>query len=152
MKLVMAVIKPHRLDEVKEALREIGVKLTLNKLPAGTFYDYVTKRGQPMIFYTDAPWNPDPGYSNYLYFDSKSYVDYSNYKNPKVDKLIEDGLNMMDLSKRIPLYREAQQIYVGEAPWVFIVRPNPALAVRSNVHGWTYYTSNNVRFQDFTKS
>src|SRR5438876_10923899 len=26
MKLVMAVIKPHRLDEVKEALREIGVK------------------------------------------------------------------------------------------------------------------------------
>jgi len=26
MKLVMAVIKPHRLDEVKEALRELGVK------------------------------------------------------------------------------------------------------------------------------
>jgi nitrogen regulatory protein P-II 1 len=26
MKLVMAVIKPHRLDEVKEALREIGVR------------------------------------------------------------------------------------------------------------------------------
>src|SRR6266496_558245 len=26
MKLVMAVIKPHRLEEVKEALREIGVK------------------------------------------------------------------------------------------------------------------------------
>src|SRR5436309_10833540 len=26
MKLVLAVIKPHRLDEVKEALREIGVK------------------------------------------------------------------------------------------------------------------------------
>jgi peptide/nickel transport system substrate-binding protein len=134
------------------ALREIGVKLTLNKLPAGTFYDYVTKRGQPMIFYTDAPWNPDPGYSNYLYFDSKSYVDYSNYKNAKVDSLIENGLNMMDLSQRIPMYRQAQQIYVGEAPWIFIVRPNPALAVQSNVHGWTYYTSNNVRFQDFTKS
>src|SRR2546423_8511209 len=26
MKLVMAVIKPHRLDDVKEALREIGVQ------------------------------------------------------------------------------------------------------------------------------
>src|SRR5438876_6755335 len=26
MKLILAVIKPHRLDEVKEALREIGVK------------------------------------------------------------------------------------------------------------------------------
>jgi peptide/nickel transport system substrate-binding protein len=134
------------------SLGKIGVKLTLNKLPAGTFYDYVTKRGQPMIYYTDAPWNPDPGYANYLYFDSKSYVDYSNYKNPKVDSLIENGLNMLDLAKRIPMYKQAQQIYVTQAPWVFIVRPNPALAVRSNVHGWTYYTSNNVRFQDFTKS
>jgi peptide/nickel transport system substrate-binding protein len=134
------------------ALRSIGVDVQLNKLPAGTFYDYVTKRSQPMIFYTDAPWNPDPGYANYLYFHSKSYVDYSNYKNPKVDKLIDDGLAMMNLAQRIPMYRQAQQIYVGEAPWVFIVRPNPALAVRDNVHGWTYYTSNNVRFQDFTKS
>jgi nitrogen regulatory protein P-II 1 len=26
MKLILAVIKPHRLDEVKEALREIGVR------------------------------------------------------------------------------------------------------------------------------
>ncbi len=26
MKLVMAIVKPHRLDEVKEALREIGVR------------------------------------------------------------------------------------------------------------------------------
>lgn len=134
------------------SLRQIGVNLQLNKLPSGTFYDYVSKRSQAMIFYTDAPWNPDPGYSNYLYFDSKSFVDYSNYKNAKVDKLIEDGLDMMDLAKRIPLYEQAQKIYVGEAPWVFIVRPNPALAVRSNVTGWTYYTSNNVRFQDFKKS
>jgi peptide/nickel transport system substrate-binding protein len=134
------------------ALRSVGVNLQLTKLPAGTFYDYVTKRGQPMIFYTDAPWNPDPGYANYLYFDSKSYIDYSNYHNPKVNSLIENGLNIMDLNKRLPMYRQAQKIYVGEAPWVFIVRPNPALALRDNVHGWVYYTSNNVRFQDFRKA
>ena len=42
-------------------LREIGVNIELNKLPAGTFYDFVSKRSEPMIYYTDAPWNPDPG-------------------------------------------------------------------------------------------
>lgn len=134
------------------ALREVGVDIQLNKLPAGTFYDYVSKRSQPMIFYTDAPWNPDPGYANYLYFHSKSFVDYSNYKNPKVNALIDRGLTMIDLAKRLPMYRKAQQIYMGDAPWVFIVRPDPALALRDNVHGWIYYTSNNVRFQDFRKS
>ena len=136
----------------RTSLEQIGVKIQLNKLPAGTFYDYVSKRSQPMIFYTDAPWNPDPGYANYLYFDSKSFVDYSNYKSAKVDSLIENGLNIIDLAKRIPMYEEAQKIYMHDAPWVFIVRPNPALAVRDNVHGWILYTSNNVRFQDFTKS
>jgi peptide/nickel transport system substrate-binding protein len=134
------------------ALRDVGVDLKLNKLPAGTFYDYVSKRSQAMIFYTDAPWNPDPGYANTLYFHSKSFVNYSNYVNKRVDTLIDRGLGMVDLKKRIPMYQQVQKIYMAEAPWVFIVRPAPALAVRDNVRGWVYYTSNNVRFQDFTKS
>ena len=45
-----------------------------------------------MIFYLDSPWTPDPGYSMYLYFNQKSYVDYSNYKNDHVDQLITEGL------------------------------------------------------------
>jgi peptide/nickel transport system substrate-binding protein len=134
------------------SLRRIGVDLKLNKLPAGTFYDYVSKRSQAMIFYTDAPWNPDPGYANTLYFHSKSFINYSNYVNPRVDSLIDRGLGIVDLKKRIPMYQQVQKIYMAEAPWVFIVRPDPALAVRENVRGWVYYTSNNVRFQDFTKS
>ena len=36
------------------ALREIGVDLELKKLPAATFFDAVSKRKQPMIFYLDA--------------------------------------------------------------------------------------------------
>src|SRR5207244_11697111 len=121
------------------SLRQVGVKIQLNKLPAGTFYDYVSKRSQPMIFYTDAPWNPDPGYSNYLYFDSKSFVDYSNYKNAKVDGLIENGLNMVDLAKRLQMYKQAQKIYVKQAPWVFLVRQYPAMSVRSELAGSVCY-------------
>ena len=133
-------------------LKEIGVNIQLNKLPAGTFFDFVSKRSEPMIFYTDAPWNPDPGYANYLYFHKDSFINYSNYVNEEVSRLITDGLALLDPEAREPMYKEAQQIYVNEAPWVFIVRPDPALAVRDNVSGWIYYTSNNVRFQDFKKS
>ena len=72
------------------ALREIGVELELKKVPAATFYNAVSERKQPMIFYVDSPWCPDPGYSMTLYFNSKSFVNYSNYDNAEVDKLIED--------------------------------------------------------------
>ena len=53
------------------ALREVGVELELKKVPAGSFYNAVTERKQPMIFYVDSPWCPDPGYSLTLYFDQQ---------------------------------------------------------------------------------
>jgi peptide/nickel transport system substrate-binding protein len=134
------------------ALRKIGVEITLNKVPAATFYDFVTKRQQPSIFYVDSPWVPDPGYSTQLYFNSKSYVDYSNYKNVDVDGLIKAGLETLDPAARKETYTKVQQIVMQEAPWVFIAFPRYVLARRSNLQGFTYYTSNNLRFQDFYRS
>jgi peptide/nickel transport system substrate-binding protein len=131
------------------SLRRIGVEITLNKVPAATFYDFVTKREQPMIFYLDSPWVPDPGYSTQLYFNSKSYVDYSNYVNPEVDQLIKSGLETLDPNTRLETYTKVQQIVMSEAPWGFIAWPRYVLARRANLKGFTYYTSNNLRFQDF---
>ena len=131
------------------ALRKIGVEIVLNKVPAATFYDFVTKREQPLIFYVDSPWVPDPGYATQLYFNSKSYVDYSNYVNPEVDALIKSGLETTDPKARLDIYTRVQQIVMSEAPWAFIVWPRYVLARRANLKGFTYYTSNNLRFQDF---
>ena len=131
------------------SLRKIGVEITLNKVPAATFYDFVTKREQPMLFYLDSPWVPEPGYSTQLYFNSKSYVDYSNYVNPEVDQLIKSGLETLDPNTRLETYTKVQQIVMSEAPWGFIAWPRYVLARRANLKGFTYYTSNNLRFQDF---
>lgn len=46
MKLVIAVIKPHRLDEVKEALRELGV----NGLTAVEAQGFGRQRGHTEIY------------------------------------------------------------------------------------------------------
>jgi len=131
------------------SLGKIGVEITLNKVPAATFYDFVTKREQPMIFYLDSPWVPDPGYSTQLYFNSKSYVDYSNYVNTEVDQLIKSGLETLDPNTRLETYTKVQQIVMSEAPWGFIAWPRYVLGRRANLKGFTYYTSNNLRFQDF---
>lgn len=134
------------------ALRQIGVDLQLEKLPAGVFYENVTKRLKPIIFYLDSPWTPDPGYSTFLYFHSKSYVDYSNYHNPKVNDLIERGLETLDDPTRKTIYNEVQKTLMDEAPWGFIAYPKYTLARKSNLKGFTYYTSNNLRFQDFKRA
>ncbi len=136
---------------IQTSLRKIGVNVTLEKLPAGVFYEAVTKRQKPVIFYLDSPWTPDPGYSMYLYFNQKSYVDYSNYKNDHVDQLITEGLETLDDKIRLEKYKEVQKILMDEAPWGFLAYPKYTLARKANLKGFTYYTSNNLRFQDFSR-
>lgn len=137
---------------IQTSLREIGLEVTLEKLPAGVFYENVTKRQKPMIFYLDSPWTPDPGYSTFLYFNSESYVNYSNYVNLGVDALIKEGLATLDDTVRLAKYTEVQKTLMDEAPWAFIAYPQYTLARKANLKGYTYYTSNNLRFQDFSRS
>lgn len=137
---------------IQTSLRQIGIEVTLEKLPAGVFYENVTKRAKPMIFYLDSPWTPDPGYSTYLYFNSESYVNYSNYKNLEIDALITEGLATLDDTVRKEKYTQVQKTLMDEAPWAFIAYPQYTLARKANLKGYTYYTSNNLRFQDFTRA
>jgi peptide/nickel transport system substrate-binding protein len=69
----------------------------------------------------------------------------------RVDALIRDTARTNDQAKRLEMMTEAQQIVMSEAPWVFIAYPRYHLARRANLKGFTYYTSNNIRFQDFTR-
>ncbi len=134
------------------SLRRVGVEAVLDKLPAGVFYENVSRRQKPIIFYFDSPWTPDPGYSTGLYFSSASFVDYSNYNNPEVDKLIAEGMQTLDDSKPKEIYTQVQKTVMAEAPWGFLVYPKYALGRKKGLKGFTYYTSNNLRFQDFSRA
>jgi peptide/nickel transport system substrate-binding protein len=134
------------------SLRRVGVDAVLDKLPAGVFYENVSRRQKPIIFYFDSPWTPDPGYSTALYFSSKSFVDYSNYSNPEVDRLIQEGMETLDDPRRKIIYTQVQKTVMEEAPWGFMVYPKYALGRKKGLKGFTYYTSNNLRFQDFSRS
>ncbi len=133
------------------SLRRVGIELTLDKLPSGVFYENVSKRQKPLIFYQDSPWTPDAGYSTSLYFYSKSFVDYSNYNNPDVDALIQKGMTVMDDTERRQIFDDVQKTIMNDAPWGFLVYPKYVLARKKNLQGFTYYTSNNLRFQDFRR-
>jgi len=134
------------------SLRRVGVDAVLDKLPAGVFYENVSRRQKPIIFYLDSPWTPDPGYSTGLYFSSKSFVDYSNYSNPAVDNLIQEGMETLDDQRRKVIYTQVQKTVMHDAPWGFMVYPKYALGRKKNLKGFTYYTSNNLRFQDFSRA
>lgn len=133
------------------ALKKIGVTVDLKKLPAGTFFDSLVKRTEPMIFNLDAPWTPDPGFALNLYFQSGSFIDFSNYKNEKVDALIKQSLTTLVEAERMAAVTEAQKIVNDEAPWALIANPGFHLAHAKDIGGIVYYTSNRLSFQDYRR-
>jgi len=133
------------------ALKKIGVTIELKKLPAGTFFDSLVKRTEPMIFNLDAPWTPDPGFALNLYFQSGSFIDFSNYKNEKVDALIKQSLTTLVEKDRMAAVTEAQKIVNDEAPWALIANPGFHLAHAKDIGGIVYYTSNRLSFQDYRR-
>ena len=77
-------------------------------------------------------------------------MNYSNYENEEVDRLIEDGWRLWttgDAAARST--RRCRRSLMDEAPWGFIAYPEYTLARKADLKGFTYYTSNNLRFQDF---
>ena len=133
------------------ALKQIGVTVELKKLPAGTFFDSLTKRSEPMTFNLDAPFTPDPGFSLNLYFDSNSFLDFSNYKNEEADGLITQALSTLDTGTRMSAAKSAQKIINDEAPWALIANPGFHLAHGKDLGGIVYYTSNRLNFQDYKR-
>jgi peptide/nickel transport system substrate-binding protein len=66
--------------------------------------------------------------------------------------LLATAASTADSDVRLKAMGEAQEIVMDEAPWTFIAYPNYTMARKADLKGWTYYTSNNIRFQDFSRS
>ena len=57
------------------------------------------------------------------------------YKNPEVDKLIEEAQMSQDPNKRKELYKKASTIIWDDAPWIFLYDQKFTIVYRKNVKG-----------------
>jgi peptide/nickel transport system substrate-binding protein len=136
---------------LKTAFSKIGVDVELQKLPASTLVERYSKGTIPMYFFRDMAIVPDAAYVTNLWLNSASLINYSRYKNPEVDKLINDSLSMTDEAKRKTSMERVQQLVMEQAPWVFLINPGYQLATRANVKGYSWNTTNGNTWYDFSK-
>jgi peptide/nickel transport system substrate-binding protein len=137
---------------LKTAFSKIGVDVELQKLPASTLVERYSKGTIPMYFFRDMAIVPDAAYVTNLWLNSASLINYSHYKNPEVDKLINESLSMTDEAKRKTSMERVQQLVMQQAPWVFLINPGYQLATRANVKGYSWNTTNGNTWYDFSKN
>lgn len=100
----------------------LGVTVEIQQVESATFFQELqanrrTHRIQMYYLGWSADY-PDP----YDYLDillySKSANNHGSYSNPQVDDLLLRARSEQDVSKRVSLYNQAEQIIIDDAAWI----------------------------------
>lgn len=59
---------------------------------------------------------------------------FINYKNPELDKLIDQARATVDESQRMPLWQQAEQIMYEDQPYTFLMRRQALLFLDQRIH------------------
>jgi len=137
---------------MKTSLAKIGVTVNLDKLPPAVFTQKLQAKEFPFVIYPDQPICPNPGYALFLYYVTGSFVNYTNYSNPRVDALVNQGLGTLSPAKQRRIWFQTQKLILNDAPWIWVAEPGFHLGARANVRGATWYPINLIQFHDFSKS
>ncbi|MGE5702051.1 MAG: ABC transporter substrate-binding protein [Clostridia bacterium] len=62
---------------------------------------------------------------------------FGNYKNPELDKLLDEQSHMTDPDKRTELMLKAQKIIADESVWVVLDHPKQILTKTKNIEGYS---------------
>ena len=125
---------------MQQNLEKVGVSAKLVTYEWGTYLVKTGKGEHPMCLLGWTGDNGDPdNFLNVLLNSAtatpENALNVAYYKNPEVDKLMEQGQTTVDDNERQKAYYQAQEIMHEDAPWVPIAYVTPPLAAQDTVEG-----------------
>lgn len=119
----------------QSTLREIGVDITLRKLPPAAISDLVFQQNATFAMWQDAPHIPDPVFGTQLWYASYSTAQFNKFNDPRVDEWIAECANIVDWDQRIECSQELGEYISAQAPMVNVAAPYFIYAVSDKVRG-----------------
>jgi peptide/nickel transport system substrate-binding protein len=103
----------HASKDIKEKGGCDNLKIQVN-LRISTYPD--TANFQTLLIGQEIPSDPD----QYYLWHSDVSTNFTNYKNTRIDSLLERGRQTSDRNERLAIYQEFQQFFLEDAPAIFI--------------------------------
>ena len=115
----------------------LGVKITIQNIEPSHYQDAIDagKHGQLVSEGWCADY-PDPENFADILFHSGTDMNRSNYSNPELDVLLEKARVEKDVTRRMEMYRQAEEIIVKDAPAVFISHGMSNMLVQAYINGY----------------
>jgi peptide/nickel transport system substrate-binding protein len=114
-----------------------GVKLTLQQLDNATRTDRYRKGDFQMRLGAWTDDIPDPSeITSYFVYYANIQAQHSGWKSEEADKLFEQSQQETDPVQRAAQYKRIQEIYLAEAPMLFIYETPYPVALQQKVKGF----------------
>lgn len=137
---------------VKDQLGKVGVDVNLVKQEEGQQWES-TVAGEYDIsvnYWTNDIIDPDQKATFCVYGDDENKSYYTNYRNPKVTELVEQGRVELDRAKRQAIYADIQRIAKEDVHWIDLYYSPFRNASRSNVQGFFQNPMGRFMLEDTT--
>lgn len=115
----------------------LGVTITIENIEPNFFLDqtYAGHHGQLIGGGWCADY-PDPENFADVLFHTGSQQNNGGYSNPDLDKLLDSARGEQDVSQRIQMYQQAEQMIVDDAPVLFTVHSISYMLVKPYIKGF----------------
>jgi oligopeptide transport system substrate-binding protein len=117
----------------------LGVEITVENLEPNYYYEKIIAGQHGQIF--GGGWcadYPDPENFADVLFYSGSTQNTGRYSNPELDAILEAARVEQDVTKRIQMYQQAEQMIVDDAPVLFTTHSLSYLLVKPYVKGYIF--------------
>jgi peptide/nickel transport system substrate-binding protein len=100
-------------EQIAEDWKELGVETKVRVI------NVIPDDFQALLVTQSIPADPD----QYTLWHSTQATNLTGYKNPKIDKLLEDGRKVIDQEERKDIYFDFQRFIVEDTPAIFLYHP-----------------------------
>jgi peptide/nickel transport system substrate-binding protein len=122
---------------IQSNLQKIGVKMNIRIIEWSVFiHKYVDEKQFEAII---LGWNLTHDPDAYSIWHSSQMKDkqynFISYRNPEVDRLLEEGRRTFGVEKRRPIYHRIHELIAADEPYIFLVYPERLPLVHKKIAG-----------------
>ena len=119
--------------------QNLGVTLKIENIEYNFYYEQIFSGNHGQVF--NGGWcadYPDPENFADILFHSGSNQNHGKYSNPELDALLEQARVERDVTRRIEMYQQAEQMIVDDAPVLFTTHSLSYQLVQPYVEGFVF--------------
>jgi len=141
---------------VQEALGQIGIKTTINKIPGANWRSEMAKKTMPLLLNFFSGWLDFPEYFFFWAYSGQNAIfNTPSYVNSEMDVLIEGARAAAAIGDKEKYARDVEAFIskaYAEVPRIPLFQPFLNVATQKNISGYVYWFHRQLDYRSIVKA